>query len=55
MNPVNIICANCGKDQLVEPEVADNEDATCPDCKGYLHNVVELDDLTNWMANFVED
>ena len=42
MNPINIICETCGRDQIVEPEVADDELAICPDCKGNLH---ELDDF----------
>ena len=39
MNPINLICENCGKDVLVEPEVADNEEARCPECHDYIHEV----------------
>jgi hypothetical protein len=37
MNPVNVICESCGRDQLVEPEVMEDEEALCPDCGDYLH------------------
>jgi C4-type Zn-finger protein len=37
MNPINIICANCESDNLVEPEVAEDDEAICPSCKGSLH------------------
>jgi formylmethanofuran dehydrogenase subunit E len=43
VNPINVICANCGRDQLVEPEVAENDEAICPDCKKFLHETEEED------------
>lgn len=36
MNPINVICETCGIDILIEPEVAEDEAATCPTCKGNL-------------------
>ena len=36
MNPINVICETCGIDILIEPEVAEDETATCPTCKGNL-------------------
>ena len=36
MNPTNVICESCGRDVLVEPEVMDDMDATCPMCHSTL-------------------
>ena len=36
MNPINVICESCGRDVLVEPEVMDDDEATCPMCHSTL-------------------
>ena len=36
MNPINIICPGCGIDMLIEPEVEEDEEATCGMCGAYL-------------------
>ena len=37
MNPINIICEHCGKDNLVEPEVEMDDRATCSYCYRLLY------------------
>ena len=44
MNPINVICERCGKDVLIEPEVEMDDEAVCPECKGWLFEMPE-DDL----------
>jgi DNA-directed RNA polymerase subunit RPC12/RpoP len=41
MCPINVICETCGKDVLIEPEVEMDEEAECPECKGWLFFVEE--------------
>ena len=36
MNAINVICYNCGMDMLVEPEVIEEDEAVCPNCKAFL-------------------
>ena len=36
MNLINVICESCGRDVLVEPEVMDDDKATCPMCHSTL-------------------
>ena len=36
MNAINVICYNCGMDMLVEPEVIEEDEAICPNCKAFL-------------------
>jgi hypothetical protein len=38
MNPINIICPGCGRDMLIEPEVMEDDEATCPMCGAWLHD-----------------
>jgi len=53
MNPSNIICTSCGIDILVEPEVEQDEDAICPECKGPLFEgpltIVDMPPMPGWM------
>ena len=62
MNPTNVIYESCGRDVIVEPEVMDDDEATCPMCRStlfydqkkelYDHISAMLTDYENQEDNF---